>query len=134
MTTITNTPRLNITGSEADKAREPTVKEAAALALQQMDAALTGTADYSALRKVLEEVFYEVSMGKGAQRHGNNKPFTEQPMFDIMKYQGPGFTLGQAMKKIIECRGLDPTSRRRELIQAMGYIAGAVIYLDAVGE
>lgn len=91
------------------------------------------TENYSSLRKVLDAAYHQASEGKGAERHGNNGdlPFTEQPMFAISNLLNTDGGLAyQAIKKIVEARGLPTVERQeRELLGAINYIAGMVIML-----
>jgi len=92
-------------------------------------ALLTDEPGYERLRATLEAAYDQAARGKGAVRHGNSLPFHEQPMQTIARQVGPGFILGQAMKKIGESAGLDKDAAIRELLGAIVYCAGAVIFL-----
>lgn len=84
---------------------------------------------YVALRKVLDAALSQASIGKGAQRHDNGEDFTKQPICQINRDLGtPDFCLGQAIKKAIECKGMDTKSAERELLGAIVYLAAAVIW------
>jgi hypothetical protein len=63
---------------------------------------------YKALRRVFDDALRDATIGKGAVRHASSAPFEEQPMLQVRRALGPGFTRGQAMKKILESRGLSP--------------------------
>lgn len=56
--------------------------------------------DYEKLDDVLSRAFKQASMGKGAERHADGKPFHEQPMQRLCELYGVGFALGQAGKKM----------------------------------
>lgn len=86
---------------------------------------------YKGLRRVLEEALLDASDGKGARRHGSPAPFEDQPMLLVRGLVGPGFTRGQALKKIIESRGLAPMQAARELRHAIIYLAGEILALEA---
>jgi len=43
----------------------------------------------------------------------------------------PGFTLGQAMKKLLEVRGLAPKEAVRELLHVINYVGGEIVALEA---
>lgn len=89
---------------------------------------------YEMLRNVLEQAYDQAARGKGKERHANNLPFHEQPMQMIARQTGLGFITGQAMKKIGESHGMDKDAAVRELLGAIVYAAGAVIFLAAQGE
>lgn len=85
---------------------------------------------YERLADVLRRAFDQASNGKGHERHGNALPFHKQPMQSIAAQVGPGFLTGQAIKKIQESQILLPGRDVAELLGAMNYIAGVVIYLE----
>jgi hypothetical protein len=95
-------------------------------------AALDAT-PYADLWQVLLDVYHQVSEGKGAERHGGGQAFRDQPMQHLIKLYGEGFALGQAAKKMQEAQRMEPEAARRELLGAMAYIAGAVVYRDGEG-
>lgn len=87
---------------------------------------------YASLRAILDEAFDQAATGKGAERHGRGNPFDEQHMQTISRMlqseRGMAF---QAIKKLTE--GLDlqtHQARRRELLGAIVYIAGIIVYWD----
>lgn len=82
---------------------------------------------YEQLAAVLQDAYDQAAKGKGAARHGTGKPFHEQPMQDLIRLYGPGFALGQAGKKMQESQRMDRDAAERELLGAIGYIAGAII-------
>jgi hypothetical protein len=69
-------------------------------------------------------------VGKGAERHADGKPFDCQPMMEIGRMVGIGFTLGQAMKKAQEASRMDNDAAKRELLGAINYLAGAYLLLE----
>lgn len=87
--------------------------------------------DYASLRAILDRAFEQAASGKGAERHGQSLPFEEQPMQLIQQLVGPGFALGQAIKKVQESTRMDKDAAVRELLGAIVYVAGAVIFLEA---
>lgn len=89
---------------------------------------------YLTLRNVLERAYSQASTGKGAERHAQDLPFDEQPMQTISQLVGTHQgLLYQAIKKTQESTRL-PTDRAiAELLGAINYLAGAVIYLEAEG-
>ena len=72
----------------------------------------------------------QASSGKGQERHGQDLPFTKQPMQLIQDLCGEGFALGQAMKKMQESQRLPHDAAIRELLGAINYIAGAIIHKE----
>lgn len=89
---------------------------------------------YESLANVLERDFDQAATGKGAERHADNKPFHQQPMQQIGDRRGVGFILGQADKKSEEAQGManrgQVDAAVRELLGAIVYLAGAVIWLE----
>jgi hypothetical protein len=89
---------------------------------------------YHDLRSVLYLALDQASEGKGAERHGNGKPFYRQPMMEIGRMVGPGFCFGQAMKKAQEASRMEPEAAKREILGAINYLAGAYLLLDEQGD
>lgn len=89
---------------------------------------------YQLLDDVLSRAYHQAAVGKGAERHANDKPFHEQPMQKIAERRGIGFILGQADKKSEEAQGMVERGERdaavRELLGAIVYLAGAIIFLE----
>lgn len=85
---------------------------------------------YHGLLAVLVDALDQAQSGKGAERHGQDKPFEEQPMQKLIELHGRGFAYGQAGKKAQESERLEYLAARRELLGAIVYLAGAVINLD----
>lgn len=85
---------------------------------------------YSSLRRVLDAAYDQAATGKGAERHANAQSFESQPMQTISGLLGDNHgLLFQAVKKIQESTRLPHYRRReRELLGAINYIAGAIIY------
>lgn len=110
--------RMN--GAANDNARQPA------------PAGITLAADgYESLADVLARAFDQASNGKGQERHANALPFHKQPMQVIAGQVGTGFLLGQAIKKIQESQKLPPGRDTAELLGAINYIAGCVIFLES---
>lgn len=87
--------------------------------------------NYDSLRRVLMNALEQASHGKGHVRHGDERPFEEQISAQITKVQGIGYPLGQAMKKIAECRRLpDEVQQTRELYGAINMIALAILDIN----
>lgn len=89
---------------------------------------------YEKLAAVLTSAYEQAAVGKGAERHANDLPFHEQPMQKIAARRGIGFILGQADKKSEEAQGMLGRGERdaaiRELLGAIVYLAGAVIFVQ----
>jgi len=85
--------------------------------------------NYHSLRKVLDMAFMQASSGKGYERHAKNEPFEKQIMMQITNSVGVGFPLGQALKKIDESMRLERDAAVRELLGAIVYTAGGILYL-----
>ena len=86
--------------------------------------------DYVQLKAVLDSAYAQASTGKGKERHADNKPFHAQPMQLISKMidsaEGMRF---QVMKKVNEAKGMNTFEQKeRELLGAINYIAGIIIY------
>lgn len=86
--------------------------------------------DYKELSLVLAKAFEQASTGKGKERHAGGQAFQDQPMQSISNLlnstDGMAF---QAIKKIKESAGMDTFERKeRELLGAINYIAGIIIY------
>jgi hypothetical protein len=86
--------------------------------------------DYQSLRAVLDAAYYQAAHGKGKERHARGNPFHTQHMQTISKLldseRGMAF---QAIKKLTEGLDLaDRDARERELLGAINYIAGIVVY------
>jgi len=89
---------------------------------------------YERLAHVLHRAYAQSAQGKGAERHADGQPFHEQPMQQIAKRRGIGFILGQADKKSEEAQGMlrrgEADAAVRELLGAIVYIAGAIIFIE----
>lgn len=85
---------------------------------------------YEPLAAVLAEALEQAAHGKGRERHAQGEtPFDRQPICEIARMVGPGFNVGQAMKKGQEALRLPPGRDVAELLGAINYLAGAVIVL-----
>lgn len=80
---------------------------------------------YTALRNVLDAAYNQAAHGKGAERHADGKPWTEQPIFTVAGQVGDGFNAGQAIKKIQEAQQM---AARGEHTKAMHEVLGAIVY------
>jgi len=81
--------------------------------------------DYATLRTVLNTAYDQAARGKGVERHGNGKAWTEQPIFTIAGQVGDGFNAGQAIKKIQEAQQM---AARGEYAKAQHEVLGAIVY------
>jgi len=87
---------------------------------------------YASLEQVLNRAYAQAALGKGKERHACDRPFEEQPMQTISQLLGSHTgLLYQAMKKIQESQRMDKDAAVRELLGAINYIAGAVIFIEA---
>ena len=95
---------------------------------------LAPTDPYAELRRVLDAAYEQAANGKGKERHANNKPFTAQPIMEIARMVGPGYQLGQAMKKAQEAGGMiqrgQPDRAKAELLGAINYLAACVLLIE----
>lgn len=88
--------------------------------------------DKGHFRRVLDQAEAQVFKGKGNERHGHGEMFSEQPWVLITKTQGKGFLTGQAMKKLMEHKGLSSRRARiRELLGVIVYTAMAIMWEEA---
>ena len=86
---------------------------------------------YASLREVLDRAYQQASEGKGKERHGGELPFEDQPMQILSEMLGSDKgLLFQAMKKIVESQRLDKEAAIEELLGAINYLAGAIIYKE----
>ena len=102
---------------------------------------------FESLFSILREAHDQAAFGKGQERHGQGLPYGAQPMQTIsFLMRGSQGILWQAIKKIQEANGKLDDARllgdldtitlakrfaRRELLGAVNYVAGALIYEDA---
>lgn len=89
---------------------------------------------YEPLAAVLEMAFSQCAYGKGKERHANDYVFDEQPISWITQAVGPGFPVGQAIKKSTEALGMikreKQGSARIEFLGAIIYLAAAYIWSE----
>lgn len=94
--------------------------------------AMSSTDDYKSLSDVLERAYQQAAHGKGRERHAQDQPFDQQPMQTISQLVGSSDGLRyQAIKKIQEAARMDKDAAIRELLGAINYIAGTIIYMEA---
>lgn len=87
---------------------------------------------YDSLREVLESAYNQAAIGKGRERHANDKPFDEQPILVIARLldgHPAASVLFQAMKKIVESARLGDRATD-ELRGAIVYISAAIILME----
>lgn len=86
---------------------------------------------YEELADVLNRALDQAAYGKGKERHANDKPFVEQPMQVISDMlRSPEGLRYQVIKKTQESAGLPHDRAVAELLGAIVYAAGAVIYME----
>lgn len=86
---------------------------------------------YESLAAVLQRAFDQAAIGKGAARHADARPFHEQPMQTISELLGDHTgLLYQAMKKVQESKRMKKEPAINELLGAINYLAGAIIFLE----
>lgn len=87
-------------------------------------------AGYEHLAEVLKAAHDQAAYGKGKERHANDLPFHDQRMQSISTLLGDDRGMAfQAIKKLTE--GLefaDPARREAELLGAINYIAGILVW------
>jgi len=85
---------------------------------------------YGDLHAILQDAFDQSASGKGRERHANDKPFDRQPIMEIGRMVGPGYAIGQAMKKLQEAMTMQSRDQHdaadRELLGSIVYAAAAV--------
>lgn len=93
--------------------------------------------NYTTLRTILDAAFAHAATGKGKERHARDLPFDKQPMLETTRLVGPGFPLGQAIKKAGEAAGMiergDLGAAEAECLGAINYLAGAVAWMREQG-
>jgi hypothetical protein len=90
--------------------------------------------DYVELSRALDAALEQAAVGKGKERHANGKPFHRQPIMEIGRMVGPGYQIGQAMKKGQEAMGMmsrgEVDRARAELLGAINYMAAAWLLIE----
>ena len=92
---------------------------------------LTAAPGYEQLAQVFAAAHDQAAYGKGKERHANGLPFHEQRMQGISDLVGsPDGMVYQLVKKTTEGLQFDsPDKREHELLGALNYLAGIVIWL-----
>lgn len=94
-------------------------------------------AAYTALADVLNDAYMQSARGKGHDRHSQNKPFSEQPILEIVRMQATidGHTY-QGMKKLQEAGRMVTRQQYaaavHELYGVINYAAAAVIRIREI--
>lgn len=87
---------------------------------------------YELLANVFRDAHDQAAYGKGNVRHANRLPFHEQRMQKISEALNSPLGMAYQVEKKLE-EGLQMPShvaRRAELLGALNYLAGIVIFLD----
>lgn len=92
--------------------------------------------NYTTLRTILDAAFAHAATGKGKERHARDLPFDKQPMLETTRLVGPGFPLGQAIKKAGESAGMIERGQldaaEAECLGAINYLAGCVVWMREI--
>lgn len=84
--------------------------------------------DYASLAAVLQEAYDQAARGKGKERHAEKaEAFEKQVICEVRRRVGPGYTKGQAVKKIYESDRLEGERGVAELLGAIVYLAAEII-------
>lgn len=106
--------------------------------IRQQDEYMTISKMYAPLRSILDAAYNQASLGKGKERHANDRPFLQQPIMEITRMHGLGFVTGQASKKAQEAIGMmsrgEHAAAERELLGAIVYLAAAALRVREVAE
>jgi hypothetical protein len=89
--------------------------------------------NYRTLHAILMDAYDHAATGKGKERHARDLPFDDQPIMQTTRLVGPGFPLGQAIKKAGEAAGMiergELNAAEAECLGAINYLAGAVAWI-----
>lgn len=83
---------------------------------------------YEELASVLQDALDQAQSGKGRERHACDKAFCDQSMQRIGDLVGEGYMAGQAIKKIQESGRLPADRAEQELLGAIIYCAGLIVW------
>lgn len=84
---------------------------------------------FERLGEALAAALERAAVGKGAERHGDGRPWHEQPIVaELAAMNSPAFALGQARKKLLESLRLDPEAAAKECSDAIVYAAAAWLH------
>jgi hypothetical protein len=86
---------------------------------------------YESLISVLNMALNQAAAGKGKERHAQGQPFEDQPMQRISQLLDSAEGMRyQIMKKTQESARMEKDAAIRELLGAINYAAGTVIFLQ----
>ena len=89
---------------------------------------------YEKLSNVLAAAYCQAAGGKGKERHARGRPFDKQPIMEISRMVGPGYTTGQAMKKLQEAKAMMDRSQfaaaKAEALGAINYAAAFFLLIE----
>jgi len=85
---------------------------------------------YEVLANIMHRAYEQAALGKGKERHANDKPFHLQPIAIGAQHFGIGSTLFQMFKKAEECQRLPADAAVRELLGAMVYAAATIMEIE----
>lgn len=83
---------------------------------------------YGELRRVLRLAYDQAASGKGAERHGDGRPFERQRIMNLARDVGPGGLAFQVCKKTQEATGAILKGQHE---RARCDLLGAIVYLAA---
>lgn len=87
--------------------------------------------DYFEFFSVLFAAYCQTAYGKGRERHQGEKPilWDAQPlMTELTSQRSPDFAIGQARKKLLESRRLEPAAAFAERLGAIVYATAAAVF------
>jgi hypothetical protein len=125
---LVSTTNMNL--RTARPVEEPVVEEIVLQPVADEPAPVMNVEGYEKLADVLLRAYEQASAGKGKDRHANNLPFHLPPMPQICDQVGVGFAMGQAIKKAQESLGLPRERAIAEVLGAINYLAGVVIFME----
>ena len=95
-------------------------------AVNEFDAIACPDPRYEGPFRILMRAIKQSCQEKGAERHGTDECFEDQPTSFIGRVVGRGFGIGQAMKKLIEAERLEDSGKleaaNAERLGAINYI------------
>lgn len=83
---------------------------------------------YEELSRVLHQAYRQSANGKGRERHGNGRPFDQQPIMNIARMTGIGGHTYQISKKAQEAGNMIP---RGQHDAAIAEFYGVIVYAAA---
>ncbi|GAH80753.1 unnamed protein product, partial [marine sediment metagenome] len=83
---------------------------------------------YEKLTEVFDLAMSRIT-GKGDSMHGDDNPIEKQLICNVTRKLGLAFPLGQCTKKVYESQRLEKDLAIKELLDAINYLAAAVIVL-----